>query len=584
MHEYHLLEILAGGFTLALIFGYIAQHLNLSPIVGYLLAGFLVGPQSPGFVADQGLALQLSEAGVILLMFGVGLHFNVDDLISVKGVSIPTIIGKGLIVGSLGAWLAFLFGFTFSEGFILGAGLSVASTVVALRVLSEGHMTNTIHEHVTVGCLVVEDVLTVLLLVLIPSMSGVLLGTEPFEIVEFSINIGIAFLKLGALWIMVMVVGGKFVPWLLVHIVRTRSQELFTLTILVVAFVTAVSASYFFNASFALGAFLGGMVVGKSNVSHQAGADLLPLRDAFAVLFFLSVGMLFQPAFLFEKPLMIFLALLLVILIKPLITALLVAFGGYSVRTALVTAIGLGQVGEFSFILAQTAHEYKLISQEIDDILVICAMVSIALNPLLFKYIPAIEKYLRQHKSLYRILTYQAERRALAKRPTTSTVDVKELEEPISAVVVGYGPSGQKVTKTLIKKGIVPVIIEMNVDTVEDLDLKGKYTVYGDSTKKDILLAAGIQYAQYLVITLPTISATAVTATIAKEINPDLRIFARARFLSDGELLEQIGIDVVAFEEEEVGVTLAKRLLADVLASAFEVSSTKPDNVTLEKE
>lgn len=575
MHEYHLLEILAIGFALALIFGYIAQRLSLSPIVGYLLAGFLVGPQSPGFVADQGLAVQLSEAGVILLMFGVGLHFNVGDLISVKGVSIPTILGKGIIIGSLGAWLAFLFGFTFSEGFILGVGLSVASTVVALRVLSEGHMTNTIHEHVTIGCLVVEDVLTVLLLVLIPSMSGVLLGTEPFEVSEFFIDIGVALLKLGALWVMVMVIGGKFVPWLLVQIVRTRSQELFTLTILVVAFITAVSASYFFNASFALGAFLGGMVVGKSNVSHQAGADLLPLRDAFAVLFFLSVGMLFQPAFLFEKPLMIGVALILVIIIKPLVTALLVTFCGYSVRTALVTAIGLGQVGEFSFILAQTAHEYKLISQQIDDVLVICAMASIALNPILFKCIPLMEQYLKKHKNLCHILTYRAEKRALASRPPIAAVNIHELEEPVSAVVVGYGPSGQKVTQTLLKKGIIPVIIEMNVDTVEDLDLKGKYTIYGDSTKKDILLAAGIQYAQYLIITLPAISATAVTATIAKEINPELRIFARARFLSDGELLEQIGVDIVAFEEEEVGITLAKRLLADVLTSAFAESSPK---------
>lgn len=575
MHEYHLLEILAVGFALALIFGYIAQRLSLSPIVGYLLAGFFVGPQSPGFVADQGLAVQLSEAGVILLMFGVGLHFDVDDLISVKGVSIPTVLGKGFIIGSLGAWLAFLFGFTFSEGFILGAGLSVASTVVALRVLSEGHMSNTIHEHVTVGCLVVEDVLTVLFLVLIPSMSSVLLGIEPFEVFGFSMHIGIALLKLGLLWVMVIVIGGKFVPWILIKIVRTRSQELFTLTILVVAFITAVSASYFFNASFALGAFLGGMVVGKSNVSHQAGADLLPLRDAFAVLFFLSVGMLFQPAFLFEKPFMVLSALILVTLIKPLITLLLVAFNGYSIRTALVTAIGLGQVGEFSFILAQTAYEHHLISQEIDDILVICAMVSIALNPILFKYIPIMERFLRKHKKLCRILTYRAEGRALAKRPTIAPVNIKELKEPISAVVVGYGPSGQKVTQTLLKRGIIPVIIEMNVDTVEDLDLKGKYTIYGDSTKKDILLAAGIQYAQYLVITLPTISATAVTATIAKEINPKLRIFARARFLNDGELLEQIGVDIVAFEEEEVGITLAKRLLADVPTSVFEASSQK---------
>ena len=301
MHEYQLLEILAMGFSLALLFGYIAYRLGLSPIVGYLLAGFLVGPQSPGFVADMGLANQLSEAGVILLMFGVGLHFNMKDLFAVKGVAIPGAILQSTATTICGIYSASWLGLPLLSGVMLGIGLSVASTVVLLRVLTDNNLLDSVDGHVAIGWLVVEDLLTVLVLVMLPSIATVLQGGQEVGVSSIALALGGASLRLIALWVLVLVVGGRIVPWLLVKIVRTRSQELFTLTVLVAAFATAVGSAVFFEASMALGAFLGGMVVGKSTVSRQAGVDLLPMRDAFAVLFFLSVGMLFSPAFLVDN-------------------------------------------------------------------------------------------------------------------------------------------------------------------------------------------------------------------------------------------------------------------------------------------
>jgi len=565
MHHYHLLEILAVGFTAALIFGYIAQRVGLSPIVGYLLAGFLVGPQSPGFVANQELAVELSEAGVILLMFGVGLHFNLKDLMAVKEVALPGAVVQSLAATFCGIIVASLFGLSTSEGLILGLGLAVASTVVLLRVLTDNNVLNTIHGHVAIGWLIVEDIFTVLVLVLLPALASILLGAQALNFVNLLQALLFAILKLAILWVLILAVGGRIVPWLLGKIVRTRSQELFTLTILVVAFLTAVAAAYLFDASFALGAFLGGMVVGKSNVSHQAGADLIPLRDAFAVLFFLSVGMLFDPMFLIQEPWLVLAALIIVLVVKP-ITAILVVSGlGYSVRTALTVATGLAQVGEFSFILAHAGQSLGLISQSVYNILVACALVSIALNPWIVRKVPTLEESLQQHEFLWKILTYRAEKRAQALRDAAqSEVDLEKLADPTTAVVVGFGPTGQKAVNVLKKKDVVPVVIEMNVDTVDNLDGRGKLTIYGDSTKKDILLAAGIESAQYLIITIPSVAATAATALCAKEINPDIRIFARARFLSDGELLDQVGVNIIAFEEEEVGITLAKRLLEDV--------------------
>ena len=517
MHDYQLLEILAIGFALALLFGYLAQRIGLSPIVGYLLAGFLAGPQSPGFVADPAWANQLSEVGVILLMFGVGLHFDLSELASARKTIVPTMLLKAGIMLAVGIGIASQVGFTFAEGVILGVGLSVASTVVAMRVFSENNLKGTVPEQLTVASLVVEDILMVLCLVLLPNLAGVLKGTEPLEFYPLLLIFGTALLKLALLGGGVIIIGGRLVPWFLKKIARTHSQELFTLTILVVAFITAVGGSYFFNASFALGAFLGGMVVGKSETSHQAGANLLPLRDAFSVLFFLSVGMLFQPDFLFTEFQTVIITILAILLIKPLISLICLLGFGYSVHAALLVGIGLGQIGEFSFILSQMAMSLGLISPDISGLFIVSAMGTITLNPLLFKAIPKIEAFLKSKPALWKFLSSPSEKKLKAKRPQNE-IDLSKLEKPITAIVVGFGPTGKQITRILRRKGITPIIVDMNVDTVEDLDAIGIATIYGDASKSEVLLAAGLGTAQYIIITVPNAVATtavAITATVS---------------------------------------------------------------------
>lgn len=567
MHEYQLLEILAVGFGLALLFGYCAHRLGLSPIVGYLLAGFLVGPQSPGFVADMSLAHQLSEAGVILLMFGVGLHFDMKDLLAVKGVSLPGAIIQSTVATACGALAATMLGFSLSSGVLLGMGLSVASTVVLLRVLSDNGVLDTVHGHVAVGWLVVEDLFTVLILVLLPSLAVLLTGTEAIGVWPLAKAFGGAILRLVLLWVLVLVVGGRVVPWLLTQVVRTRSQELFTLTVLVAAFATAVGAAVFFQASMALGAFLGGMVVGKTKVSHQAGADILPLRDAFAVLFFLSVGMLFDPRFFVQQPWLIVLCLIIVLIVKPVTAFLVVPALGYSAHTGLTVAISLAQVGEFSFILAQQAQFLGIIPDVVYNVLVVCALISITLNPGFFRAIPKIEAALQRWPRVWRMLNSRADKKALQdseRKLDGEASSLPEAEEKALAVVVGYGPTGKSVAHALMAQNITPVIIDLNVDTVNRLNEKERRAIFGDSTKREILLAAGIERAQYLIITLPMLDHTAGTATMAKTLNPDIRILVRARFLGDGDLLEQIGVSGIAFEEEEVAHALTVLLLDDL--------------------
>ncbi len=570
MHEYTLLKILAAGFSLALIFGYLALRLRLSPIVGYLLAGFLVGPQSPGFVADMGLAAQLSEAGVILLMFGVGLHFNMGDLLAVKGVAIPGAVLQSAAATACGAWAATALGLSLPAGIMLGMGLAVASTVVLLRVLGDNNMVDTVHGHVGIGWLVVEDLFTVLILVLLPSVAG-LMGAAgaagSADALSVAGALGGAVLRLAALWVTVLVVGGRVVPWLLTHIVRSRSQELFTLTVLVAAFATAVGAAVLFQASMALGAFLGGMVIGKTKLSHQAGADLLPLRDAFAVLFFLSVGMLFDPSFLLQQPLLIAACLAIVLLVKPL-TAMLVVTGlGYSVPTALTVAVGLAQVGEFSFILAQQGQHLGIIPESVYNVLVVCALVSITCNPGLFRTIPKIEAALKRREKLWRVLNARAEARALkgnaAHAPRGHGDGTPHPDVPI-AVVVGYGPTGKSVAHALSDRGLTPVVIDLNVDTVNRLSGKGRWAIFGDSSKRDILVAAGVERAGYLVITVPAVEDAAATAAMARSLNPDIRIMTRARFLEENALLRKAGATAIAFEEEEVARSLTAMVMDDV--------------------
>ena len=573
MHEYTLLEILAAGFGLALVFGYLALRLKLSPIVGYLLAGFLVGPQSPGFVADMNLAIQLSEAGVILLMFGVGLHFNLDDLLAVKGVALPGALLQTAAATAAGTWAGLALGLPLPAGIMLGLGLAVASTVVLLRVLGDNNMVDSVHGHVAIGWLVVEDLFTVLILVLLPSVAGLMGGSggaeaaSAVDAMSVAKALGGAVLRLVALWVTVLVVGGRVVPWLLTRIVRTRSQELFTLAVLAAAFATAVGAAVFFHASMALGAFLGGMVIGKTKVSHQAGADLLPLRDAFAVLFFLSVGMLFNPSFLLEQPLLIAICLAIVLLLKPLTAMLVVTLLGYSTYTALVVAISLAQVGEFSFILAQQAQYLGIIPESVYNVLVVCGLASITVNPGLFSTIPKIEGALKRREGLWHFLNARAEARALRGNAAHGGQGhghaIPAANVPI-AVVVGYGPTGKSVAKVLPDRGVTPVVIDLNMDTVNDLSEKGNWAIFGDASKREVLIAAGIERAGYLIITVPVAEDVAAAATMARSLNPDIRILVRARFLGEDELLRKAGVTAIAFEEEEVAKSLTAMVLEDV--------------------
>ncbi|MDR2066379.1 MAG: cation:proton antiporter [Endomicrobium sp.] len=581
MHDYQLLQIMAVGFTLSLTFGFITQKLGLSSIVGYLLAGFLIGPSSPGFVADYSLAFQLSEAGVILLMFGVGLHFKTDDLFAVKGVAIPGAIIQSTVATIFGVFLGTLLGIDFKSALILGLGLAVASTVVLLRVLEDNDVLNTVHGHVAVGWLVVEDILTIVILVVLPSLSVVLSNSHTASLgtIEIFKAIGIALIRIILLWLLVIKGGERVVPWFLSKIVKTRSQELFTLAVLVIAFVTAVIAAFVFQTSFALGAFLGGMVVGKSKVSHQAGADILPLRDAFAVLFFLSVGMLFDWKFIIEYPLLVYTCLLVVLLIKPLTALVVVSILGYSTRTALTVAAGLAQVGEFSFILAQEAKRLDLVGDLVYNSIVICAIVSITLNPSIFKKIPSFERFLRSKSKIWKILNSSVNKKCnKVNEIAKNLLPTEEFLSEKVAIVIGYGPTGKEVTQALIKQGIKPVIIEINIDTVNSLSSQGQAVIYGNSTRKDILIAAGIKKANYLIITVPSLNITLETASLASSLNPKTRIIVRARFLDHKENLKQLGISAIAFEEEEVAKALTSLVLDDLeqqslLAAASEIAS-----------
>ena len=577
MHQYPLLEILAIGFTLALVMGYLAKRLGLSSIVGYLVAGFLVGPHSPGFAADTGLALELADVGIILLMFGVGLHFRLEDLLAVRGISLPGAMLQSSIITFCGFTAARLCGQPVAESLLMGMGMAVASTVVLLRVLTDNHMLDTVRGHVAVGWLVVEDILTVLVLVLLPSLAmilgtggsgdaGSLAGAAASGVHWLPIlkAVGLALLRLGLLWVIVLVIGGRVVPWVLNHILRTRSQELFTLTVLVAAFATAVGSAVFFEASVALGAFLGGMVVGTSKVSHQAGADLLPLRDAFAVLFFLSVGMLLDPAFIMAEPWLILAALFIVLVVKPCTSVFLVSVLGYSAQTGLVVGISLSQVGEFSFILAGQAHALNIIGLQVYNVLVVCSIIAITLNPCTFRALPRIEAFLKKRKKLWALLNARANRKAHKLAVEKLTPALEHQVQDAQAIIVGYGPTGQSVLNALTGRDMPCAVIDMNVDTVNHLNQNGQRAIFGDSSKLDILKAAGLAKARYLIITLPSLEAATITAMIARDENPDLRILVRARFLNNRALLKSSGADAIVFEEEEVASALTNTVLDDV--------------------
>ncbi len=560
--ELPLLTTLAAGLAAAWLFGLLTKRLGLSPIVGYLLGGVLIGPYTPGFVGDEKIAHQLAEIGVILMMFGVGLHFKLKDLVAVRRIAIPGAIVQSLSATVVGTLIFLAFGWAWQSGMVIGMAMAVASTVVLLRVLMDKEMLATPHGHAAVGWLLVEDIFTVLALVFVP-MLAVGDAAEAARASEGGggvlMEIVIALAKFGLLVAILLLAGSRIIPWLLGKVAKLRSRELFTLTVLVLSIAIAVGSAAFFGVSVALGAFLAGMVVAQSPTSHQAAADALPLRDAFAVLFFVAVGMLFDPAFVVREPLMLAAGLGIVMIVKPVSALVIVAILGYPGRTALTVALGLAQIGEFSFILGQVALLYGVIPPEGQLILVGAAMISITLNPILFGSLDRIEASVRRVPWLWRLLDGKAAR-IRREVNESSSARIAETEKPL-AIVVGYGPVGRLVDSLLLDAGFHTVVVEMNLRTVESLVAKGRSAIFGDATRPEILEDAGIRRAQYLVVTLPQAENRSDLVHIAKELNTDIQILLRARYLAEAEALSKWDKTISVYEEGETGLALARKVM-----------------------
>src|SRR5262245_57882541 len=485
-----LILTLTGGLAAALALGYVTHRLRLSPIVGYLLAGVVVGPNTPGFVADRHLAEQLAEVGVILLMFGVGLQFHFKELLAVRRIAVPGAVVQSLVATALGAVLGWAFGWGWSAGLVYGMAISVASTVVLIRVLADHNDLHTPAGHIAVGWLVVEDLFTVMVLVLLPALFGGE-GAGPGGLpLALLLTAG----KIGVLVAVTFLLGGRLIPWLLARIDRTRSRELFTLTVLVVALGIAVGSARLFGVSMALGAFLAGMVVGRSDFSLRAATEALPMRDAFAVLFFVATGMLFDPRSLLEAPWLVAATLGAVVLAKPLAALGIVLTLRYPVRVALAVAVALAQIGEFSFMLAALGRGLGVLPEAASNALVGAAIVSISINPLLYRLVDPVEAWLARRPRLAPWLG----RRAVAPAPAADRDSERAARH--RAVVVGYGPVGRTVSRLLRDNEVEPTVVEMNLETVRRLRGQGVPAVYGDASHRDTLKAAGVGQAASLIL------------------------------------------------------------------------------------
>jgi CPA2 family monovalent cation:H+ antiporter-2 len=560
MHNVELILTLTSGLAAALVLGYVTHRLGLSPIVGYLLAGFAVGPNTPGFIANKDLADQLAEVGVILLMFGVGLQFHFEELLKVWRVAVPGAIGQSLVATLLGCLLAVATGWGWSAGLVFGLAISVASTVVLLRVLADHNDLHTPTGHIAVGWLVVEDLFTVLMLVLLP----VVYGTGQTDVGNIALALGWSVLKLAVLIAVTFLVGDRLLPWLLGHVAATRSRELFTLTVLVLALGIAVGSALLFGASMALGAFLAGMVVGRSEFSLRAATEAMPMRDAFAVLFFVSVGMLFHPAYLLMAPGLVAAALGIILLAKPLAALTIVRLLGYPPRVAFSVAVALAQIGEFSFILAalgkQLGEPPGVLPESATNALVAAAIVSICLNPVLYRLIGPLEAWAQRRPRVWRWLNARVRARPLegGDRPTR---DFGEPGPGYEAIVVGYGPVGRTLTRLLRESGVEPTVVELNLDTVRRLQAEGTHAVYGDANHRETLRAAGVERAVAVVLTSAGMRGSEEVIRLAREENPKVRVFARTAYLREIEALRRAGADAVFSGEGEVALTMTEFIL-----------------------
>jgi CPA2 family monovalent cation:H+ antiporter-2 len=556
---------LSAVLIIALVLGLVTARLRLSPIVGYLLAGIILGPQTPGFIADPRMAREFAEIGVILLMFGVGLHFKAKDLWAVRKIALPGAVGQILVSIALAVLIVLPFGLDPGQGLFIGIAISVASTVVLVRMLTDNDVLSTSQGHAAVGWLLVEDIFTALVLVVLPSISGLMLG-ESGSAGGLAESLALSASKIAALTVILFVFGKTLIPWLLTQVARTKSRELFTLTVLALALAIATGSAVLFGASMALGAFLAGMVMGQTKVSHQLAADVLPMKDAFAVLFFVSVGMLFDPGVILAEPYLLLGLLGLVLVAKPLTALVIVLALRYSIRTALTVAVGLAQIGEFSFILAEEALGLGLLSAEGQSLLIACALFSITLNPLLFRTITPIEKWLRSNERVWRIAgrsEYKGAEMNVDVQPKLRELAHGNGQKRL-AVVVGYGPVGQTASRILREFDMETVVVDLNIDVVRHLSDSGQLAIYGDASRHDILEAAGILNARYLLVTMPDLLTRTGVIIAARELNHELRVFVRARYIQERAWLEEVGATDICTDEAESARGLARLLLREV--------------------
>ncbi len=561
MHGYDLILTLTAGLGAALFFGYFTQRLGLSPIVGYLLAGTILGPNTPGLVVDAALAEQLAEIGVILLMFGVGLQFHVDELLAVRGVAVPGAILQCTVATVFGAVLANSMGWGWAGATVFGIALAVASTVVVVRVLSDYNSLHTPAGHIAVGWLVIEDIFTVLAIVLLPALFGLEDSGQPIWVA-----VAITLLKVSALVAFTAIVGTRLIPRVLDRVAATNSRELFTLTVLVIALGIAVGSAQVFGVSMALGAFLAGMTVGRSDYSLRAASDALPMRDAFAVLFFVSVGLLLDPASLLDSPWLFAGTLAIVLIISPAATFLFMWAVRQPFKASLTVAIVLAQIGEFSFILATLGRALGLFTMEATNTIIAASIVSIVLNPLLYRIIDPVSAWVSRRPRVSRWL----DRMPVIEGGDARVVRSAE-RRAYRAVLIGYGPTGRTVARMLKENGIEPTVIEINIDTVRELREMGADAVYGDATRPEILEEAGIQTAGNLILTSAGMANSSEVIRAAREANPKIRVLARASYLRDLPNLKHAGADTVFTGEGEVALAFIEEMLSRLGATPEQI-------------
>ncbi len=560
-HDVSLIATIAAGFGLALVLGYGAMRLKMPPLVGYLLAGVVVGPATPGFVADVGLAGQLAEIGVMLLMFGVGLHFSIDDLMAVRRIAVPGAMVQIGVATLLGMGLSALWGWDLGAALVFGLCLSVASTVVLLRALEAQGTLKSINGQIAVGWLVVEDLVMVLVLVLLPAVAGVLSVAGPSDAVPLStgsmgVTIGITLAKVTAFIVLMLVVGRRVLPKVLWLVAKTGSRELFTLSVVAIAIGVAFGAAKLFDVSFALGAFFAGMMMRESEFSHRAADESLPLRDAFAVLFFVSVGMLFDPAVLVEHPGKLLAVVGIVLLGKTLAAIGLVLLFKYSLHTALTVGASLAQIGEFSFILAGLGVGLGLLPLAGQSLVLAAALVTIAANTLMFAAIAPVEGWLLRHMPFFQRLARRDD--DLAELPTDTASDL--LNHPV--VLVGHGRVGRRIAQALKEQGVACVVVEQNRENVEALRQSGTLAVWGDATTPEVLVQSHVARANMLVIAVADCVDVRKMVEIARTLNPGIPLVLRTHNEEEAALLKQACQGAVFVGEHELARGMTQHILA----------------------